>query len=62
MTVGDIQKVTVDNVCIYRETIDFNFVDIYKGKSSKIPPALLNAQVESVNAMRKYVLDIRIKR
>lgn len=62
MTVLDIQKVTVDKVCIYRETADFSFEDIFKGKASDIPAALLNAQVESVNASRKYMLDIRIKR
>ena len=62
MTVLDIQKVTVDKVCIYRETADFNFEDIFKGKASDIPAVLLNAQVESVNASRKYMLDIRIKR
>ena len=62
MTVSDIQKVTVDKVCIYRETADFNFEDIFKGKSSDIPAELLNAQVESLNASRKYTLDIRIRR
>lgn len=62
MTVEDIQKVTVDKVCIYRETADFNFEDIFKGKASDIPAELLNAQVESVNASCKYMLDIRIRR
>ena len=62
MTVLDIQKVTVDKVCIYRETADFSFEDIFKGKASDIPAALKEAQVESVNASRKYMLDIRIKR
>lgn len=61
MKVLDIQKVTVDKVCIYRETVDFNFEDIFKGRALDIPAELLNAQVESVNASRKYMLNIRIK-
>ena len=62
MTVADIQAVTVDNVNIYIEHADFNFEDLYAGNAIFIPEALLHAQVESVNAVGNYTLNIRIAR
>ena len=62
MTVADIQKFTVDKVCIYRETADFDFEDVFKGRASDIPKELLSVRIESVNAARKGLLDIRIAR
>ena len=62
MTVADIQKFTVDKVCIYRETADFDFEDVFKGRALDIPKELLSVRIESVNAARKGLLDIRIAR
>lgn len=62
MTVADIQKFTVDRVCLYREKADFDFEDVFKGRALDIPKELLNMQIESVNAARKGLLDIRIAR
>lgn len=62
MTVADIQKFTVDKVCIYSETADFDFEDVFKGRASDIPKELLSVRIESVNAARKGLLDIRIAR
>lgn len=62
MTVADIQKFTVDKVWIYRETADFDFEDVFKGRALDIPKELLSVRIESVNAARKGLLDIRIAR
>lgn len=67
MTVADIQKIIVDKVYIYREA-DFGFEevlgyeDVFEGTTSHIPEELLNAQVETISAVCRGLLDIKIAR
>lgn len=67
MTVADIQKTTIDIVCIYRDAVFgyeevLGYEDVFEGTTSHIPEELLNAQVEAVSAVRKGLLDIKIAR
>lgn len=67
MTVADIQKITIDTVCIYRESTFgyeevLGYEDVFEGTTSHIPKELLNAQVEAVGATRRGLLDIKIAR
>ena len=61
MTVLDIKKVTFENVCLYTETSNFDYVELFVGDVADIPAELLDKPVSSVYAVRKHMLDIRIE-
>lgn len=61
MTVKDIQKVIFENVCLYTETANFDYVELYIGNAADIPSFLLDKCVASVYASRKHMLDIRLE-
>lgn len=61
MTVKDIQKVIFENVCLYTETSNFDYVEIFKGKAVDVPVELFDKRVCSVYATRKHMLDIMIE-
>ncbi len=60
MTVLDIKKVTFENVCLYTETSNFDYIELFVGNVADIPSSLLDKCVLSVYAVRKHMLDIRI--
>ena len=61
MTVLDIKKVTFENVCLYTETSNFDYVELFTGNVADIPAELLDKPVSSVYAQRKHMLDIRVE-
>ncbi len=61
MTLLDLQKVIFDNVCLYTETSNFDYLELFKGNFVDIPAELLDKHVSSVYATRKHMLDIRIE-
>ena len=59
MTV-DIKKVIFENVCLYTETSNFDYVELFTGNVADIPSSLLDKRVLFVYAARKHLFDIRI--
>lgn len=62
MILYELKPVIVDDVCLYIESEDNNYQDLWKGKAINIPEKFLNYTIGVIGAKQKDILDIELRR
>lgn len=60
MKVSELMEIIVDDVVIYKQKNDTEFIDIFSGKKNQIPANILNMDIKVIGGKGKKI-DIQVR-